>query len=333
MQRGNQIFAICDTENEYAFRFMEYISRKQNLMFEIRAFTSVERLVKFAQEEPIEILLISERSMCGDVAQLPVRKLVILAERYQDPACGDYQCVYKYQSCDAAVQEIMEKYGEETDADRPEVVRARRMEVYGVYSPAHYAQQMLFSVSLGLSLAERKSVLYLNLETFSGLEAIAGPDGGRTLSDLLYLFRRSGSRAMHHLGSMVRHADAMDYILPVRTPSDYMEVTGEEWIRLFESLAEGSGYDTLILDIGQGIPDAVLLLAYCSQIYLPAAKDALSEARVREFRELLSETDNGAINERIRVVYPPDAQIRPGGLEQLKWGELGAFTGSLCSHG
>ena len=47
---GSKVFAICDTETEYAFRFMEYMSRKKNLMFEIRVFTSVEKLLTFAEK-------------------------------------------------------------------------------------------------------------------------------------------------------------------------------------------------------------------------------------------------------------------------------------------
>ena len=45
-----QIFAVCDTEAEYAKNFMEYLNRKQNLTFEVQAFTGVKSLLAFAEQ-------------------------------------------------------------------------------------------------------------------------------------------------------------------------------------------------------------------------------------------------------------------------------------------
>ena len=36
------IFAVCDLEVDYACNFMEYLTRKKNIPFEIRAFTTVD---------------------------------------------------------------------------------------------------------------------------------------------------------------------------------------------------------------------------------------------------------------------------------------------------
>ena len=108
MQRGNGIFAICDTETEYAFRFMEFLSHRKNIMFEIRVFTTVEKLLDFTKENKIEILLISERSMRDEVACLPVGKLIILTETGRTLGYPDCLNIYTYQSSDIVVREIME---------------------------------------------------------------------------------------------------------------------------------------------------------------------------------------------------------------------------------
>ena len=49
---------------EYAKNFMEYLNRKQNLTFEVQAFTGVKSLLAFAEQNRIEILLISEAAVC-----------------------------------------------------------------------------------------------------------------------------------------------------------------------------------------------------------------------------------------------------------------------------
>ena len=43
------IFAVCDLDVDYAYHFMEYLSKKKNIPFEIQAFTSVESLVAYVK--------------------------------------------------------------------------------------------------------------------------------------------------------------------------------------------------------------------------------------------------------------------------------------------
>ena len=85
-----QIFAVCDTEAEYAKNFMEYLNRKQNLTFEVQAFTGVKSLLVFAEQNRIEILLISEAAVCREVRELDVGKLIVLTEGIKSPELGAY---------------------------------------------------------------------------------------------------------------------------------------------------------------------------------------------------------------------------------------------------
>ena len=75
-----QIFAVCDTEEEYARNFMDYISRRKNIPFEIRAFTSADSLIAFARKNHIELLLISQEAMCREIRDLDIGKVIILTE-------------------------------------------------------------------------------------------------------------------------------------------------------------------------------------------------------------------------------------------------------------
>ena len=93
-----QIFAVCDLEAEYARNFMEYLNRKNNLPFEVQAFTSVESLISYAKETHIELLLISVEAMCGEIRELDIGKTVILTEGNRPEELNAYAEVYKYQS-------------------------------------------------------------------------------------------------------------------------------------------------------------------------------------------------------------------------------------------
>ena len=53
------VMAVYDVDPSYAARFAEVVNQKEKLPFEVVAFTSMERLKAFAQETPVEILLVS----------------------------------------------------------------------------------------------------------------------------------------------------------------------------------------------------------------------------------------------------------------------------------
>ena len=93
---------------------MEYLNRKQNLTFEVQAFTGVKSLLVFAEQNRIEILLISEAAVCREVREAGCGK----ADRSLQKALslrelGAYAGVYKYQSSAQIVREVMACYGEE----------------------------------------------------------------------------------------------------------------------------------------------------------------------------------------------------------------------------
>ena len=75
-----QIFAVCDLEAEYACNFMDYLNTRKSIPFEVQAFTSVESLLAYGKENPIELLLISAEAMCKEVKELNIGKIVILTE-------------------------------------------------------------------------------------------------------------------------------------------------------------------------------------------------------------------------------------------------------------
>ena len=63
-----QIFAVCDLEAEYACNFMDYLNTRKSIPFEVQAFTSVESLLAYGKENPIELLLISAEAMCINIS-------------------------------------------------------------------------------------------------------------------------------------------------------------------------------------------------------------------------------------------------------------------------
>ena len=186
-----QIFAVCDLEAEYARNFMDYLNQKKNIPFEIQAFTNVSSFVAYAKENPVELLLISAEAMCPEVGELDIGKIVILTEGSKPDELDRYADVYKYQASSDIVREVMACYGAEKavlPAQMP--VLKKTTELLGIYSPLGFCGQTSFALALAQILGREKSVLYLNMEEYSGFEELFEKEYPYTLSDLLYFVRQ-----------------------------------------------------------------------------------------------------------------------------------------------
>ena len=238
-----QIFAVCDTEAEYAKNFMEYLNRKQNLTFEVQAFTGVKSLLAFAEQNRIEILLISEAAVCREVRELDVGKLIVLTEGIKSPELGAYAGVYKYQSSAQIVREVMACYGEERSVlPVQSPVLKKATQILGVYSPVGRCLKTSFALTLGQLAAREKPVLYLNLEEYSGFEELFGKSFTGTLSDLLYFVRQGDHNLTVRLNSMVETVGQLDFVPPVQSPMDIRGTPWQDWVCLIQEIVLHSSY-------------------------------------------------------------------------------------------
>ena len=104
---------------------------------------------------------------------------------------GELPGVYKYQSADAIIREVMACYCTRTAEPASSQVGSKSI-LIGVYSPINRCLKTSFSLVLGQVLAKDQQVLYLSLEDCSGLSKIMGQSGPGDFSDVLYYYSRGG---------------------------------------------------------------------------------------------------------------------------------------------
>lgn len=330
------IFAVCDLEVSYAHHFMEYMNQKKSIPFEFQAFTSAESLCAYGESHPIEILLISDKAMCARVEELTVGKIMILSEGVHYPGLDQYPCVYKYQSSDAVIREVMACYGDSEPESLQVQVMKRRTEIIGVYSPLGRVLKTSFALTLGQILARDKAVLYLNLEEYAGFEGLFDRSFERTLSDLLYYLRQGNPNLVFKLNSMVQTVNNLDYLPPVLSPVDIRSTSYEEWTGLIQELVKNSAYETIIIDFGDGVDGLYHLLDVCRKIYMPVLQDAVSEAKLLQFEKLLNVWDCREVLGKIEKITPPFHNYFGKGedyVAQLMWSELGDYVKELLRGG
>lgn len=298
------IFAVCDLDVDYAYHFMEYLSKKKNIPFEVRVFTSAAGFQEYVKEHPVELLLISEKAMNSEIREAKIGQILILSDGVVSKGYEEYPSIYKYQSSNQVIREALEHYGE------------------GVGTTAQ-------TLTLGQILAKKRGCLYLNLEACSGFEYLLERSFDQTLGDLLYYQRLGSEQLITKMGSIVQSVNNLDYLPPVLSMEDIQSTTAQEWISLLQQIIDYSNYDVVILDLSDSVSQLYKVLEQCTRIYMPIRADPVSQAKIHQFEHTLQVWEKQMVLDRIRKIklpYHRSSKTGIGYMDDLVWSELGDYV-------
>ena len=320
-----RILAIFDSEENYAYRLMEFISEKVNLPFEIYVFTEEDKFYSCARTKDIECLLISESVYKQEVEALKIPHIIILSENGENLSKALHH-INKYQSCENIVHEVMEYYTDQA-GDVPAALRTRgrRMRIIGIYTPVGRCLQTTFSLTLGQMLARRYKTLYLNFEIYSGFGKILSRSFNSDISDLMYYFSCAREKLAYRMESMVETVNGLDFIPPAEIYQNLAGIRGSQWIDLFQEIEKTSEYEYLILDLTDGIMDLWEVLKECDNIYTIYREDGIAMAKIEQYERALEHMDFGDITARSTRFKLPVFRQLPIHFEELTYGELAVY--------
>lgn len=331
----NRILAVCDPEEAYASRLMEYLNEKQVSPFYVRAFTSKEALMEFAKQEAVELVLmsaeLSEAAAEEELANRQIGKRILLTQGQVPAELEGEPAIYKYQSAETIIREALFYYAEEAQPFLQAALLKKEVRLYGVYSPIHRIGKTTFSLALGCVCARKKRTLYLNLEPFSGFEevlSISERPGGScarsygqpwNLSDLLYYLKKGKNGFLYKLKSVTQSFGELDFILPVLSSEDLLTVEEAEWEELLEHLVTDAEYECLVIDFSDCIQGLPVLLEKCSKAYMPVLEDSISQAKIRQFKDVLERKKCESLRTSLcEIKLPKNWEIQgTNGLERI----------------
>lgn len=322
-----KIMAVYDVDPVYAARFADVANAKERVPFTVIPFSTLERLREYAETHRIEILLISVSVLPEQIKGIRAGTVVTLAEGEVVSTVDSYPSVYKYQSADSVIREVMTYYCQRPEQN-PMVLLGRKAKVLGVYSPLGRCLKTSLALTMGQQLAREGKTLYVGLEEFSGFSRIIDGQCKSDFSDVLYYLHQDGLHVMR-LRSLVYNWKDMDYIPPVKYPEDLEGMSGEEAGQLIECLAAQMGYEYVIVDMGRLGRNLIPILQQCEIVFMPIKEDGISTAKLEEFDEYLDITGHQDIREKIRKVklpYHSSFGKRESYMENLLWGELGDYV-------
>ena len=325
-----RVMAVYDVDPFYADRFADFANRKEKIPFTVMAFTTMERLKNYMKEHTVELLLVSHMVDKKELERLPVKQIITLTEGEVARLENTYPNVYKYQSTEGIIREVMSIYCGQVQDDSG-ILAGPKAVILGVYSPVNRCLKTSFALTAGQILGQDSRVLYVTFEEYSGLSRLNGEVFQGDLSDLLYYYQQ-GKFNILRLNALVHTMGNLDYIPPVRYPEDLCQLSPEELAGFVESLARETGYETILVDLGQMGRKAVEVLEICDTVYMPIKDDCVSVAKLEEFDEYLQISQRTALAEKIqklKLPYHNSFGRKDSYVEQLLWGELGDYVRQL----
>ena len=300
-----KVLAICDTEKQYSLKLMEAFCGKAQFGFQVHVFSGVEHLEQFSQKTPIEILLISGKCMSEKVSRMNIGKILLLSDGEIYDEFSDYESIYKYQSAEHIMKEILCHYAEYARPVSGMFYGKKEFEVHGVYSPIGRCGKSVLAKSLASVFGRKKKTLLLDLQSFSAREEQLGEEELWDLADMIYFLRQGKKTFLYKLSSIVRNEGSYDFILHMKIPADLRSVTVAEWSEFLEKLAIDSDYNVVVIDFGQDVSGIFQLLSQCTKIYMPIISDAESKRKLDNFEWILKNENFKKVMDCIQKIYLP----------------------------
>lgn len=286
-------------KNGYMPCLVDYLCKKGHSMIETRLFTSFELLKKWAVAGKIDVLLAGEevteeiRELKGKIAQI-----ILLSEGGQVNERSEYDLIFKYQSAQEIVKEMLARVAEDDRIAFAKTLKAKRnVRMIGVYAPFGGSGVTEYAISVARELAKKEKVLYISLELFHGLDFLNISRKGkeqvsyRGMSEVIFYLKQRKEKLALKLETVIISQEGVDYIFSVEDYRDLYSLNREDICHFLEVLSHQTDYDSIVFDIGY-LNEAVLyLMEQCNQLYMPKAITEKQQSKERAFRRFLLRED------------------------------------------
>lgn len=314
--------AICDSEQEYAYRLMDALSREADFPFEISTFTSVQKLYESLRQQPVQILLVAGSDYSDEMQGLAER--VILLWEGEEGSRMELPGISKYCGIVRILKKITET-AKEAGSIGPLSKTDHPVHFLGFYTPVGRCLQTTLAFATGQVLARSHKVLYLNFERFSGLESALSGSFGADLGDLLYDLHKPPEEVLERLYRMVEPCKGLDVILPAYAAEDILCVEAGEWQRFF-SILNGSRYAYVILDLTDCVQGIFGILEQCSRVYTVVRREASEAAKIARFEAVMRQAGHETVLQKTRKCVLPVFARLPGDYSRLPGCELTQYA-------
>ena len=320
---AKNIMAVYDRDEEYVMRLMNYFSETKPVDIEIQGFTDLNFLKDYTEDRQLDVLLVQDSEMCGDIEEMKIGKIMVLSEgEYEAEDGKGHKTIYKYQSTENIVREVMCYYADEPTVHIG-VLNGTKSRLIGVYSPIKRSLKTSFALCLGQILSHSRKTLYIDIEDYHGFNVILKQNYMSDLSELLFYIQQSKNNFPCKLASVVQRLGSLDFVPPAISPEDLKQVKPEDWTHFLNEVMD-CNYDYVILDIGDSIREITGILEACETVYTPVREDFISKAKLEQYETWLRIMEHENIldkTEKLNFPFFNDLEGSPENLENTSLGD------------
>lgn len=268
--------AVCDFEEEYAIRLMNYMNGQSTYGILMLAFTQQDRFKEYLDNNSFDLALVADEVMqkFGDELELDQtgKKVVHLCKE------EGREGIYKYQPASEIMVEIQRILEKEYHIKKfEEEGEKTECKMIGVYSPIGRSGKTNFA----LAMAREKGSLYIGMEEYSNLI-----EGRTTMSDFCYWIRKREEMMIRKVEEQMIVEDEVCKLVSPLTYMDLKELTVDEYAWFFEKLKTSGRFHKIVVDIGCGSLCSYSFLALFHQIFVPILPE-ISTEKERHFKKVL----------------------------------------------
>lgn len=307
MQSG--IIAVYDRETAYAMRLSDYMNRQGRFQTAVHCYREEEALQEAIDAGMVKLVLAGETGEKLATGSVPVVRLT------EEDSCQT-MAVYKYQPAGKILRGMEEAGLELLQLSVPKAGSLAQLRA--VYAPTGGCLKTTLALVMGALLAEKRRVLYLNLEAHSGFRVLMNRRYPMDLSDIL-AYQRQGEDILERLPDALQTMEKLFYLAPAVWPEDIYGTRTEEWTKLLSALTGSGRFDEIILDVGQELPYPEEILMCCDKVYRPIQADAVSQAKNTEYDRYLSASGRSELLSRMVLVSLEKADCRRGCASLDQW--------------
>lgn len=263
-----------------------------------------------------------EKGTCFDVAVFDVpkeevdesiscpvgmKRIFLTEEKKEVNYKGNDLSVFKYQNAELIYKAILN-----VCADSNKFTfsgpKNENVTVYSFVSVGGGAGASMIAASFACSIADRKKVLYLNLEKYGNAGLYFNGEGNFSMDDIIYALKSKRGALQLKLESAVKKsAEGVYFFSAGRNAYDFNNLTTDEMEQLLRGIIDGGMYDTIVLDMESAQDDTFFTcVKQCDCVTVVVDGSATGVEKFSRYMEALKIEENRrqiAILSKIRVLY------------------------------
>lgn len=275
---------ICDEDQEYAARLVDYLNLKDGFPFDVRCFSELDQFLNFEKKQRVELLLCSME--IGKELPYESNYKRILLEDHYDEFFNEWDRLWKYQSCEEMISSLMEILSK-AEMEYNHLCRKRNLKMIGFYTPVKRSLQTTFAITLGEHLGKREKCLYINMESNSGIRNLLNLNFKKDLSDILYDLQLSKKGSEFYLVSVVSKYNNLFIMPDMENHNDLIGVSENEWMDFLKKIEVETDFEYLLLDLSDGVRGLYEILQQCNRIYEMQIDSEISLYKIEQYHKQL----------------------------------------------